>query len=151
MGADSRGNESSLLFAQAQKDLEAPKVVIEVVEPPKRRLQSFLERGGARSADSRKVRRIPVGHFVREQPVFDGFPAGGLMGQSYRNVAANNSIGKLPDDAIEIGGCLSWDVNRDYRGPTEWWHGTDRVAEEYGYDLFHRCSASCDDEVERLA
>jgi hypothetical protein len=31
-----------------------------------------------------------------------------------------------------LNGSVSWDVIRDYRGPTEWWHGTDMAVVPYG-------------------
>ncbi|MCF7849326.1 MAG: hypothetical protein K9M45_10775 [Kiritimatiellales bacterium] len=73
---------------------------------------------------------IPVGHYVREHPIFEGLPAGGLMGQVYQNVAPMTTIINLPGKAIA--GSLSWDVIRDYRGPSEWWHGTDLAVVSHG-------------------
>jgi hypothetical protein len=73
---------------------------------------------------------IPVGHYVREHPIFDGLPTGGFMGQPYQNVVANNTITNLP--GTPIAGSVSWDINRDYRGPTQWWHGTDLAVVPHG-------------------
>lgn len=73
---------------------------------------------------------IPVGHYVRQHPVFDGLPAGGFMGQPYQNVAAVDTITNLPGEAIA--GSLSWDIDRDYRGPTQWWHGSDLAVVRHG-------------------
>jgi hypothetical protein len=52
------------------------------------------------------------------------------MGQPYQNVIAQYSIINLPGKAIA--GSVSWDVIRDYRGPTEWWHGTDLAVVKHG-------------------
>jgi beta-galactosidase len=73
---------------------------------------------------------IPVGHYTRNHPIFDGLPTGGFMGHPYQNVVANYTITNLPGKAIA--GSVSWDVIRDYRGPTEWWHGADMAVLEYG-------------------
>jgi hypothetical protein len=73
---------------------------------------------------------IPVGHYTRRHPIFDGLPTDGFMGQPYQNVVAHHTISNLPEKAIA--GSVSWDVIRDYRGPTEWWHGTDMAVVPYG-------------------
>lgn len=75
---------------------------------------------------------IPVGHYARMHPVFEGLPSGGLMGQPCQNVAATSTIVNLPEGADELAGCLSWDVHYDYRGPTEWWHGADLAVVKHG-------------------
>jgi hypothetical protein len=73
---------------------------------------------------------IPVGHYARKHPIFDALPTNGFMGQPYQNVIAPYSIINLPGQAIA--GSMSWDVIRDYRGPTEWWHGTDLAVVPHG-------------------
>jgi hypothetical protein len=73
---------------------------------------------------------IPVGHYARKHPIFDGLPTGGFMGQPYQNVAAVDTITNLPGEAIA--GSVTWDIIRDYRGPTEWWHGTDVAVVRHG-------------------
>jgi len=73
---------------------------------------------------------IPVGHYVRAHPIFEDLPTGGFMGQPYQNVVATNTIINLPGNPIV--GSLSWDVIRDYRGPTEWWHGSDLAVVKHG-------------------
>jgi len=73
---------------------------------------------------------IPVGHYTRQHPIFDGLPTGDIMGHPYQNVIAPYSITNLPGKAIA--GSVSWDVIRDYRGPTDWWHGTDVAIVKHG-------------------
>jgi hypothetical protein len=73
---------------------------------------------------------IPVGHYARKHPIFDGLPTDGFMGQPYQNVVGNNTITNLPGNPIA--GSLSWDIDRDYRGPTQWWHGTDLAVVQLG-------------------
>ena len=52
------------------------------------------------------------------------------MAEPYQNVASTDTLTNLPDRAIA--GSLSWDIIRDYRGPTEWWHGTDLAIVPHG-------------------
>ena len=73
---------------------------------------------------------IPVGHYTRRHPVFDGLPVEGFMAEPYQNVAATDTLTNLPGSAIA--GSLSWDFQHDYRGPTEWWHGTDLAVVPHG-------------------
>jgi len=73
---------------------------------------------------------IPVGHYARKHPIFDGLPTDGFMGQPYQNVVAVDTITNVPGEAIA--GSLSWDIDRDYRGPTQWWHGTDLAVVQHG-------------------
>ena len=73
---------------------------------------------------------IPVGHYARAHPIFEGLPTGGFMGQPYQNVVANKTIINLPGNPIA--GSMSWDVIRDYRGPTQWWHGSDLAVVKHG-------------------
>ena len=57
-------------------------------------------------------------------------PIDGFMGQPYQNVVAVDTITNLPGNPIS--GSLSWDIDRDYRGPTQWWHGTDMAVVQHG-------------------
>jgi len=43
---------------------------------------------------------------------------------------AVDTITNLPEEAIA--GSLSWDIDRNYRGPTQWWHGTDWAVVQHG-------------------
>ena len=73
---------------------------------------------------------IPVGHYTRRHQIFDGLPSECFMAQPYQNVAATDTLTNLPGRAIA--GSVSWDIQRDYRGPTEWWHGTDLAVVPHG-------------------
>ena len=73
---------------------------------------------------------IPVNHYVRPHAVFDGLPPGGFMGQAYQNIVPQFTLLGLP--GAPLAGCLSWDHNKDYTGPTEVWHGTDLTVVPHG-------------------
>ncbi len=73
---------------------------------------------------------ICVGHYVRRHAIFAGLPTGGLMGQAYQNVAARQTLLGLEEPAV--GGSISWDIQYDYRGPTEAWHGVDLAVIPHG-------------------
>jgi hypothetical protein len=73
---------------------------------------------------------IPVNHYVRPHPIFDGLPSGGFMGQVYQNVVPQFTLMGLP--GAPLAGCVSWDHNKDYIGPTEVWHGTDLTVVPHG-------------------
>jgi hypothetical protein len=66
---------------------------------------------------------IPVGHYARNHPLFDGLPIDGFMNAAWRNVAAQRTFTNLPGRAIA--GSVSWDAYHDYRAETKCWHGTD--------------------------
>jgi hypothetical protein len=73
---------------------------------------------------------IPVNHYTRPHAVFDGLPAGGFMGQVYQNVVPQFTL--LGLSGTPLAGCVSWDHNKDYTGPTEVWHGTDLTVLPHG-------------------
>ena len=73
---------------------------------------------------------IPVGHYTRRHPIFNGLPTEGFMAEPYQNVVAGKTLTNLPGTAIA--GSLSWDIQHDYRGPTDWWHGTDLAVVPHG-------------------
>lgn len=66
---------------------------------------------------------IPVGHYARKQPAFEGLPIEGFMNAAWRNVAARRTFTNLPGPALA--GSVSWDSYHDYRAETKCWHGTD--------------------------
>lgn len=78
---------------------------------------------------------VPVNHGVRPHPIFEGLPAKDFMGQTYRNVCANETM--LGTKAAPIVGSLSFDwgrtsEERNYLGPKDAWWGADMVDIPYG-------------------
>lgn len=65
---------------------------------------------------------IPVGHYARRHPVFDGLPVAGFMNAPWQNTVPRHTLTNLPGKAIS--GAVSWDVQQDYRAETRCWHGT---------------------------
>jgi len=66
---------------------------------------------------------IPVGHYARKHPAFDGLPIEGFMNAVWQNVAARRTLTNLPGPCIA--GSVSWDSYHDYRAETKCWHGID--------------------------
>jgi len=73
---------------------------------------------------------IPVNHYVRPHPVFDGLPMGGFMAEAYQNVIPRFTLRDVP--GAPLSGCVSWDHNKDYTGPTEVWHGSNLLVMPHG-------------------
>ena len=73
---------------------------------------------------------IPVNHYIRPHTVFEGLPVGGFMGQVYQNVVPQFTLRDLP--GAPLAGCVSWDHNKDYTGPTEIWHGSSLTVIPHG-------------------
>jgi hypothetical protein len=86
----------------------------------------FVEPDIARS----RTRVLPVNRDVRPHPVFDGLPAGGFTGPVYQNIVPQFTLLGLP--GAPLAGCVSWDHNKDYTGPTEVWHGTNLAVLPHG-------------------
>jgi beta-galactosidase len=73
---------------------------------------------------------VGVYHYARRHPIFDGLPTGGFLGQPYQNVVASETIVDLKAPAVV--GCVSWDFQKNYLGPTDAWHGTDLAIVPHG-------------------
>ena len=75
---------------------------------------------------------LPVCHYVKLHPVFEGLPARGLMRQPYKNVVPEKSFVEATDEDI----CGSFDTmpiatGNYMMGETKWW-GADILARRYG-------------------
>ena len=73
---------------------------------------------------------ISVNHGVTPHPVFEGLPSGRLMGQTYQNVCALESIMGLRVKPIVAS--ISWNFRANYHGPTKSWWGADVASVPYG-------------------
>lgn len=74
---------------------------------------------------------IPVNHYARPRPVFDGLPREGFLGHCYQNVAPMTALMNPPGE--ELAGCLSWNAEPwDYYPTFEAWHATDLAVAPHG-------------------
>ena len=73
---------------------------------------------------------IPVLHYVRPHPIFEGLPHESFMNQPYHNVAPRNTLVNLP--GATVAGSVSWDVEHDCYAKMQAWHGIDLAVVPHG-------------------
>jgi len=73
---------------------------------------------------------VPVGHAVKQHPIFEGLAVNCFMGQDYQNVCAINTIIGLEGESIVSS--ISWNWIRNYLGPSDAWWGADLAVVPYG-------------------
>jgi hypothetical protein len=82
---------------------------------------------------------VPANHAARPHPIFEGLPVDGFLGQTYQNVLSAETISGLSQPPIV--GVLSaeWNsgtIDRDYRGLSNVWWGSDMTVLPHGKGHF---------------